>query len=163
MCAVANMAVFCNSLTSCFPGMLLLYFLNDIIIIIIIIIFNRWRNYFCQLRNVRWLKKNRLIYSWAINIWALFFQGCVCRLKVEEVCYQALINTSRTNPDRGWNIIFCDFTNLLIVFEWQNSVLIPINKKGDVVTTNFMQHISCYQQVHTKFYSTFFSQDQLHM
>jgi len=29
MCAVPNMAVFCSSLTSCFPGMLLAYFLND--------------------------------------------------------------------------------------------------------------------------------------
>ena len=28
MCAVSNMAVFCSSLTSCFPGMLLTYFLN---------------------------------------------------------------------------------------------------------------------------------------
>ena len=29
MFAVPNMAVFCSSLTSCFPGMLLTYFLND--------------------------------------------------------------------------------------------------------------------------------------
>ena len=29
MCAVPNMAVFCSSLTSWFPGMLLTYFLND--------------------------------------------------------------------------------------------------------------------------------------
>ena len=29
MCAVPNMAVFCSSLTSCFPGVLLAYFLND--------------------------------------------------------------------------------------------------------------------------------------
>jgi hypothetical protein len=29
MCAVRNMAVFCSSLTSWFPGMLLTYFLND--------------------------------------------------------------------------------------------------------------------------------------
>ena len=28
MCAVPNMAVFCSSLTSCFPGMLLMCFLN---------------------------------------------------------------------------------------------------------------------------------------
>ena len=28
MCAVPNMAVFCSSMTSCFPGMLLTYFLN---------------------------------------------------------------------------------------------------------------------------------------
>ena len=28
-CAVPSMAVFCSSLTSCFPGMLLTYFLND--------------------------------------------------------------------------------------------------------------------------------------
>ena len=30
MCAVPKVAVFCSSLTSCFPGMLLTYFLNDI-------------------------------------------------------------------------------------------------------------------------------------
>ena len=35
MCAVPNMAVSCSSLTSCFPGMLLTYFLNDFEIIII--------------------------------------------------------------------------------------------------------------------------------
>ena len=29
MCAVPNMDVFCSALTSCFPGMLLAYFLND--------------------------------------------------------------------------------------------------------------------------------------
>ena len=29
MCAVPNMAVFCSSFTSCFPGILLMYFLND--------------------------------------------------------------------------------------------------------------------------------------
>jgi len=29
MCAVPNMAVFCNSLTLCFPSMWLTYFLND--------------------------------------------------------------------------------------------------------------------------------------
>ena len=29
MCAVPSMAVFCSSLTSWFPGMLLTYFLND--------------------------------------------------------------------------------------------------------------------------------------
>ena len=29
VCAVPNMAVFCSSLISCFPGMLLSYFLND--------------------------------------------------------------------------------------------------------------------------------------
>jgi hypothetical protein len=30
MCAVPNMAVFCSSVTSCFPGMSLTYFLNDL-------------------------------------------------------------------------------------------------------------------------------------
>ena len=29
MCAVSNLAVFCNYSTSCFPGILLTYFLND--------------------------------------------------------------------------------------------------------------------------------------
>jgi len=31
VCAVPNMAVFCSSFTSCFTGMLLIYFLNDLI------------------------------------------------------------------------------------------------------------------------------------
>ena len=30
MCAVPNMAAFCSSLTSCFPGISLTYFLNDL-------------------------------------------------------------------------------------------------------------------------------------
>ena len=38
MCAAPIMAVFCISLNSCFPGMLLTYFLNDWNIIIIIVI-----------------------------------------------------------------------------------------------------------------------------
>ena len=29
MCAVPNIALFCSSLTSCFPGMLITYFLNN--------------------------------------------------------------------------------------------------------------------------------------
>ena len=29
MCAVPSMAVFCSSLTSCFPGMMFTYFLNN--------------------------------------------------------------------------------------------------------------------------------------
>ena len=33
MCAVHNMAVFCSSLKSCFPGILLRYFINDIEIV----------------------------------------------------------------------------------------------------------------------------------
>jgi hypothetical protein len=38
VCAVPNIAVFCSSLTSCFPVMLLKYFLNYYYYIIIIII-----------------------------------------------------------------------------------------------------------------------------
>jgi len=35
MCAVPNMAVFCISLTSWFPGMLLTYFLNDLEMVLV--------------------------------------------------------------------------------------------------------------------------------
>ena len=53
MCSGPNLAVFCSSLTSCFPGMLFTYFLNDfeivpvalIVIIIIIIIISRKHKY----------------------------------------------------------------------------------------------------------------------
>ena len=33
MCAVLNVAVFCSSITSWFPGMLLMYFLNDFVMV----------------------------------------------------------------------------------------------------------------------------------
>ena len=39
MCAVPNMAVFCSSLTSYFPGMLLTYFLNEFEIVPVASIF----------------------------------------------------------------------------------------------------------------------------
>ena len=41
MCAVPNMAVLCSSLTSCFPGMLLTYFLNDFEIVPVALIITR--------------------------------------------------------------------------------------------------------------------------
>ena len=61
MCAVPNMAVFWGSLTSCFPVMLLTYFLNYfeiviiIIIIIIIIVPNHRAVRVCAKPNVRYL------------------------------------------------------------------------------------------------------------
>ena len=38
MCAVPNMAVFGSSLTSCFPGILLTYFLNDFEIVPVLLL-----------------------------------------------------------------------------------------------------------------------------
>jgi len=45
MCAVPNMAIFCSSLISCFPGMLLKYCVSDFEIVPFIIIINiiSWR------------------------------------------------------------------------------------------------------------------------
>ena len=39
MCAVSNLAVFCNYSTSCFPGILLTYFLNDFEIVPVAFVF----------------------------------------------------------------------------------------------------------------------------
>ena len=38
MCAVPSMAVFCSSLTSCFLGMLLTYFLNDFELLLLLLL-----------------------------------------------------------------------------------------------------------------------------
>jgi len=38
MCAVLNMAVFCSSFTSCFPGILLTYFLRDFEILLLLLL-----------------------------------------------------------------------------------------------------------------------------
>ena len=42
MCAVPNMAVFCSSFTSCFPGMLLTYFLSEFEIVPVAPIIYYW-------------------------------------------------------------------------------------------------------------------------
>jgi hypothetical protein len=42
MCAVPNIAVFCSSLISCFPGMLLKYFLKDFELLLLLLLFNLW-------------------------------------------------------------------------------------------------------------------------
>ena len=75
MCIVPNMAVFCSSLTSCFPGtsMLLTYFLNDIIIIIIIIIFIEF------LTSQLWL--GNIHISWCVVINRITLGGLICSLK----------------------------------------------------------------------------------
>ena len=46
MCAVPNMAVFCSSLTSYFPGMLLTYFLNVFEIVPVAPIITGYNNYY---------------------------------------------------------------------------------------------------------------------
>jgi len=38
MCSVPNMAVFCSSLTSWIPGMLLTYFLNDFELLLLLVV-----------------------------------------------------------------------------------------------------------------------------
>jgi hypothetical protein len=38
VCAVPNMAVFCSSLTSWLPGMLLTYFLNDLLLLLLLLL-----------------------------------------------------------------------------------------------------------------------------
>ena len=72
MCAVPNMAVFCSSLTSWFPGMLLTYFLNvfEIVpvapIIIIIIIIETLNDLYSSPNIVRVLKSRRM--RWAGHV-----------------------------------------------------------------------------------------------
>ena len=54
MCAAPNMDIFCSSLTSCFPGMLLMYFLNDfeIVPVALITLDNKFRNFFVSVMNM---------------------------------------------------------------------------------------------------------------
>ena len=93
MCAVPNMAVFCSSLTSWFPGILLTYFLNVfevvqlpllllvsplfIIIIIIIIIIVEF------LVSQLWLENIHL--SWDVVINRIRLGGLICRLKISYI------------------------------------------------------------------------------
>ena len=53
MCAVPNMAVFCSSLTSCFPGMLLTYFLNVfellLLLLLLLLLSSSSSRQFCHL------------------------------------------------------------------------------------------------------------------
>jgi len=67
MCVVPNMAVFWSSLTSCFPGMLPTYFLND------------FYYYYRILTSQLWLGNIHL--SWDVVINRIMFGGLICSLK----------------------------------------------------------------------------------
>jgi len=59
MCSVSNMAVFWSSLTSCFPGMLLTYFLNDFEIVPVapitfVYYYYYYYDYYCNWVVTRW-------------------------------------------------------------------------------------------------------------
>jgi len=69
MCAVPNMAVFCSSFTSCFPGMLLTYFLIDFeiapvapIITGITFVFTFHMGYLLLFFNAQWVFKTCQIF-----------------------------------------------------------------------------------------------------
>ena len=68
MCAVPNMAVFCSSLTSCFPGMLLMYFLNDFEIVPVAPIITGISFVFTF--HMRWISVVRSLY---FRIFSIFF------------------------------------------------------------------------------------------
>jgi len=85
VCVVPNMAVFCSSLTSCFPGMLLTYFLKDfeivpvvriitgitfvfIFIIIFFIIVTICSMCVANLRNLTLEKQNKVTRSQVLNM-----------------------------------------------------------------------------------------------
>ena len=72
MCAVPNMAVFCSYLTSCFPGMLLTYFLNDFEIVPVAPVITGITFVFTfHMRSLLLLLLLLLLYTW-YNISALW-------------------------------------------------------------------------------------------
>jgi hypothetical protein len=80
MCAVPNVAVLCSSLTSCFPGMLLTYFLNDFEIVPIAPI----------------ITGNTFVF--------IFHVRCIIIIIIECRCYIEQLPHSVTNidPDCQW-------------------------------------------------------------
>ena len=78
MCAVPNMAVFCSSLTSCFPGMLLTYFLNDFVIVPVVHIITGITFVFTfHMRYISIVGLYTLESSW------LLFQSHFCLVKLQ--------------------------------------------------------------------------------
>ena len=79
MCAVPNMAVFCSSITSWFPGMLLMYFLNDFEMVPVA---HYWYHlvstdfgtcsYQCFLSSCTPVSLHMLKCSWAVTLSCLF-------------------------------------------------------------------------------------------
>jgi hypothetical protein len=90
MCAVLNMAVFCSSLTSWFPGMVLTHFLNDFdmvpvtpIITGITLVFTFHYFILLLLLLLLLLRAKKLVKNlplptsgvYNVNIWSLYVQG----------------------------------------------------------------------------------------
>ena len=96
MCAVLNMAVLCSSLTSCFPGMLLVYFLNNFEIVPVALIITGI-NFIIIINNIVWGIKSRRM-RWA---------GHVARMGEERWMYRVFVGKPEGKrplgrPRRRW-------------------------------------------------------------
>ena len=98
MCAVPNMAVFCSSLMSWFPGMLLTYFLNDITIIIMKEVSYNPQNLNRDVVSVDALPEVLKLWFQLRYAWIMPFLHCVPtgslftrrrnrRITIEKTCY----------------------------------------------------------------------------
>ena len=104
MCAVPNMAVFCSSLTSCFPGMLLTYFLKDFEIVPVAPIITGITFVFTF--HIRWIIiiiifKSSVMLRWLVIIyWRC--EGSQCLLLPYQV-FQEHFRTAWRSRKRSYN------------------------------------------------------------
>ena len=115
MCAAPNMAVFCSSLISCFPGMLITYFLNDFeevpvapIITGITFVFTLHKRWICIVRYLY-----RRVFSACSLITSLSSEFTSINIRVP--CSLSLILTSGFFLGIVLSVFTCRFHNMVIL------------------------------------------------
>jgi len=94
MCAVPNMAVFCTSFTSCFPGMLLTYFLNYFEIVpvapiitgitfvfspLLLLLLSLSSSPLCTVFILIFLRQTMSLRNTVLQLFCCYYSWCLCR------------------------------------------------------------------------------------
>jgi hypothetical protein len=114
MCTVLNVAVFCSSLTSWFPGMLLTYFLNDfelLLLLLLLLLFAFWSNETITSPCLSQFSFFVKIYSFTFSVIQTFHLGIWLPVEFQwhflRNKYTEYIHTSQAfHVFRSWLIIF---------------------------------------------------------
>jgi len=171
MCAVPDMAAFCSSLTSCFPGMLLTYFLNDFHIVSVAPIFTGITFAFTfHIRCISIVRPSYINYYYYYYYYYYVYRHKCFLLDTSPLEPIAIPTAQSSSPDCSTFHIMCDipstaavcvestecFPGVAYKFFPKPFVAIPVAPIVTGIILHSRSHIRC-NSIHKLLYFTSFS------
>jgi hypothetical protein len=130
-------------------------------------ILNRWKNYFCELLNVHGaggVRQNEIhtVEPFVPEPSASDVEVAIGKLKmykspgVDQIPALLIKAGGETLRSEIHKLIKLIWNKEELHHQWKESIMVPIQKKGDKLTVVIIEAYHCCQ-LHTRFYRTFFS------